>query len=211
MAFCAYCGTQVGDDVAACPECGHPQGVPVYIEGEPHTVSAPIAPPAEDTPRGRRMLVAVVIGVVVITALGIGPALYLKSRNGKSNDVRSAELALSNSMAVAKQTFAASHTYLSVTPQSLTAAQPGTTFIVNGESTGPTIVSVFAVSQGEIRFAVKDAAGKCHGVRDVEPGTFTGGEAPPAGTRWATREVSTTCTASSFGPLDYNGLVPSSA
>ena len=28
MAYCANCGTQMSDDAAACPNCGHPGGAP---------------------------------------------------------------------------------------------------------------------------------------------------------------------------------------
>ena len=41
MAFCAYCGHEVSDQAAACPECGHPRSVP---SGEPDRVTRMLLP-----------------------------------------------------------------------------------------------------------------------------------------------------------------------
>ncbi len=72
MAFCAYCGTQISDQAAACPQCGHPtaaRGVPAGVVVPNYLVQAILTTLFCCLPLG---IVSIVYASQVNTKLGAG-------------------------------------------------------------------------------------------------------------------------------------------
>ncbi|HVE92970.1 MAG TPA: hypothetical protein VNE62_11835 [Actinomycetota bacterium] len=98
----------------------------------------------------------------------------------------------------AKQTYGKTTDYRLVTPQTLKACKPELDFVDDGQSTGPTVVSVKGPSQHEFRAAVRSRSGSCFALRD------RAGPDNPRGAVTYSKTAGTSCRATSPPDSSYS-------
>ena len=138
----------------------------------------------------------IVTGAIGIVLVPVLVAIAIPTFIGARDRVRDrlAETTLSSALQTAVGIANQARTYRAVNDQSLAATNTGFTFVANGESGGPDIVSYMIVDDSEIRMAVRSASGKCLGVRDDSDGAHVG---------WASHEEGTQCNAGAFQPQEF--------
>ncbi|HVE91287.1 MAG TPA: DUF4190 domain-containing protein [Actinomycetota bacterium] len=98
----------------------------------------------------------------------VGPGLQAPNLQGPGSPDREAQMSLRRALTSAKTVYTDREDYRTLTEQDLTMADPGMSFIKDGVSQSPNIVSFQIVGKDELRMAVFiPATGMCFAIRDV--------------------------------------------